>query len=110
MELSRPNADALAGLQARDEVMLEDSYQTYDRAAYRQKQLDNLKKRGTSEYDATCKIEEPCTPKATNLGEALDRMFSMMSDAELGISSNEKLSAMGLDPEERVNSKAAVSK
>lgn len=42
--------------------------------------------------------------------EAVSRMFTYMSDAELGISQSNKLAKMGLNPEERVNSRAFVEK
>ena len=46
---------------------------TIDLEAERRKQLDNLRKRGTDAYDASCKVEESCREPPKTFGQALAR-------------------------------------
>jgi len=104
MDFTVVSPEVAAATRARDEAV-ESSFQKTDFAAIREAQLRNLALRGTAGYDATCRVEDSCMPPPRDVGEAVTRMFDYMQDAELGISQDRKLRAMGLDPRERVNSK-----
>lgn len=91
-----------AALRARDRAIA-DSLEAIDLGAERRRQLDNLARRGTEAYDATCTVEASCREPPSSIGEAVGRLFSDINNSEIGFSSPEKMAQMGLDPSTRVN-------
>mmetsp|Transcript_15182 Transcript_15182/g.21231 ORF Transcript_15182/g.21231 Transcript_15182/m.21231 type:complete len:209 (-) Transcript_15182:192-818(-) len=94
--------DVKKQIKARDDYMA-DSLSKIDFAEEVRKQKENLAKKGTDEYDNTCKPENPCRDPPKNAGEALNRLLSDINNAEMGMMSREKLRRLGRDPDKFVN-------
>eukprot|EP00793_Prasinoderma_coloniale_P000440 PRCOL_00005425-RA len=69
-----------------------------DLEAERRKQLENLAKRGTPEYDASCKVEESCREPPKDLAGALARFGEDLANVENGFTSAEKMEKLGREP------------
>jgi len=82
--------DVKKQIKARDDYMA-DSLSKIDFAEEVRKQKENLAKKGTDEYDNTCKPENPCRDPPKNAGEALNRLLSDINNAEMGMMSREKV-------------------
>eukprot|EP00465_Bigelowiella_longifila_P004071 CAMPEP_0185268280 /NCGR_PEP_ID=MMETSP1359-20130426/36669_1 /TAXON_ID=552665 /ORGANISM="Bigelowiella longifila, Strain CCMP242" /LENGTH=199 /DNA_ID=CAMNT_0027858983 /DNA_START=102 /DNA_END=701 /DNA_ORIENTATION=+ len=102
LEFTIVSPDIKRQLKARDDYMA-DSLSKIDFAEEVRKQKENLAKKGTSEYDDTCKPENPCRDPPKNAGEALNRLLSDINNAEMGMMSREKLRRLGRDPDKYVN-------
>eukprot|EP00873_Tetraselmis_striata_P032918 jgi/Tetstr1/453182/TSEL_040199.t1 len=104
MDIQMVSPEVAAALASRDEAM---AFQCRggmmdcdgDRRDYAKTQMDNFSKRGTAEYVGDCKREESCREPPRDLGEATMRMFADIGNAELGMSSETKMSKMGVDVE-----------
>ena len=71
---------------------------TIDLEAERRKQRDNLRKRGTDAYDASCKVEESCREPPKTFGQALARFGEDLANVENGYTSAEKMEKLGMEP------------
>eukprot|EP00899_Mesostigma_viride_P003089 jgi/Mesvir1/12781/Mv26054-RA.1 len=97
--------DEAAAQRIRDvDAAMAAGFKSIDRQAERRKQMANAALRGTSDYDDTCRVEDSCREKPKDIGEAAARMWEYLNNAELGLSSAEKLEKMGMDTSSRVNS------
>uniref|UniRef100_A0A6V3SMV1 Uncharacterized protein n=1 Tax=Lotharella globosa TaxID=91324 RepID=A0A6V3SMV1_9EUKA len=103
LEFSRVSPEVRDRLKDRDDTIT-NSLSKIDFAEEVRKQQENLAKKGTSEYDNSCKPENPCRDPPKNAGEAMARLLSDINNAEMGMMSKEKLRRLGRDPDKFPNS------
>eukprot|EP00470_Lotharella_oceanica_P004090 CAMPEP_0170169950 /NCGR_PEP_ID=MMETSP0040_2-20121228/2894_1 /TAXON_ID=641309 /ORGANISM="Lotharella oceanica, Strain CCMP622" /LENGTH=171 /DNA_ID=CAMNT_0010409005 /DNA_START=13 /DNA_END=528 /DNA_ORIENTATION=- len=103
LEFTRVSPDVRDKLKDRDETMA-NSLSKIDFGEEVRKQRENLAKKGTAEYDDSCKPENPCRDPPKDAAEAVARLLSDINNAEMGMMSKEKLRRLGRDPDKFPNS------